>query len=164
MKTLISKLTGCINAFAKFLIEISLLQKYSHRCRGNFLPGGEGGGALNQLPKQFSQVSLPKFLLLPKILSFFKIGNERPLHENDFLPLSKENSASFLTDQLQQNWNKEKTKCNRNRKRPRLWKSVIKLISVKDAMIIAFTSALRSLSRLLQPLFFGTSYFNTDFR
>jgi len=88
--------------------------------------------------------------------SIFKIGSERPLDENDFLPLSKENCASFLTDQLQQNWNKEKTKCNRNRKRPKLWKSVIKLMSVKDVMIIVFTSALKSISRLLQPLLLGS--------
>ena len=101
------------------------------------------------------KVSFLSLLLFRWMNSIFKIGSERPLHENDFLPLSKENSASFLTDQLQQNWNKEKTKCNGNRKRPRLWKSVIKLISVTDAMIIAFTSALRSFSRLLQPLLLG---------
>ena len=40
--------------------------------------------------------------------SIFKIGSERPLDENDFLPLSKENSSGFLTDQLQANWNEEK--------------------------------------------------------
>ena len=74
--------------------------------------------------------------------SIFKIGSERPLDENDFLPLSKENSASFLTDQLQRNWNKEKTKCNTNEKRPKLWRSVISLLSVRNAMVIGFTSAL----------------------
>jgi len=84
--------------------------------------------------------------------SIFKIGSERPLDENDFLSLSKENTASFLTDQLQENWNKEKTKCKRNQKRPKLWKSVIKLISTKDVLIIGFTNALYSISTLLQPL------------
>ena len=100
-------------------------------------------------------VSFVSLLLFQWMNSIFKIGSERPLDENDFLPLSKENSASFLTDQLQQNWNKEKTKCNRNRKRPKLWKSIIKLMSVKDVMIIVFTSALKSISRLLQPLLLG---------
>jgi len=100
-------------------------------------------------------VSFVSLLLFQWMNSIFKIGSERPLDENDFLPLSKENSTSFLTDQLQANWNKEKTKCNRDKKRPKLWKSVIKLISVKDAMIIVFTNALYSISCLLQPLLLG---------
>ena len=87
--------------------------------------------------------------------SIFKTGSERPLDEDDFLPLSKENSASFLTNQLQANWNKEKTRCNRNNKRPRLWRSVIKLLPVKDVMIIGFMNALYSISRILQPLLLG---------
>jgi ATP-binding cassette subfamily C (CFTR/MRP) protein 4 len=100
-------------------------------------------------------VSFVSLLLFQWMNSIFKIGSERPLDENDFLPLSKENSASFLTDQLQANWNKETTKCNRNEKRPKLWKSVIKLPSVKDVMIIIFTGALNSISRLLQPVLLG---------
>ena len=87
--------------------------------------------------------------------SIFKIGSERPLDENDFLPLSKENSASFLNDQLQADWNKEKTKCNGDQNRPKLWKCVIKLISVKDALIIVLTNTLYSVSILFQPLLLG---------
>ena len=100
-------------------------------------------------------VSFVSLLLFQWMNSIFKIGSERPLDEDDFSPLSKENSASFLTDQLQENWNKEKAKCNRNKKRPKLWKSVITLISVKDVMIIGFTDALYSISSLLQPLLLG---------
>ena len=99
--------------------------------------------------------SFVSLLLFRWMNSIFKIGSERPLDGNDFLPLSKENSASFLTDQLQENWNKEKTKCKRNQKRPELWKCIIKLISLKDALSIVFTSALKSISRLLQPLLLG---------
>ena len=87
--------------------------------------------------------------------NIFKIGSERPLDENDLLPLSKENSSTFLTNQLQANWNKETAKCNRNQNRNRLWKCVIKLISLKDAMIIVSTYALRTISTLLQPLLLG---------
>ena len=100
-------------------------------------------------------VSFVSLLLFRWMNSIFKIGSERPLDENDFLSLSKENTASFLTDQLQENWNKEKTKCKRNQKRPKLWKSVIKLILIKDVLIIGFTNALYSISRLLQPLLLG---------
>ena len=105
--------------------------------------------------KDKERVSFLSLLLFQWMSSIFKIGSERPLDENDLLPLSKENSASFLTDQLQANWNKEKAKCNRNQNRPKLWKSVIKLISVKDVMIIVFMNALYSISILLQPLLLG---------
>ena len=88
-------------------------------------------------------VSFLSLLLFQWMNSIFKIGSERPLVEDDFLPLSKENSASFLTD----------AKCNRNQNRPRLWKCVIKLISAKDALIIVLTNTLYSVSILLQPLF-----------
>ena len=100
-------------------------------------------------------VSFVSILLFQWMSSIFKTGSERPLDENDFLSLSRENSASFLTDQLQENWNKENTKCKRNKKRPKLWKSVIKLIAIKDVMIIVFTNVLYSISRLLQPLLLG---------
>ena len=100
-------------------------------------------------------VNFVSLLLFQWMNSIFKTGSERPLNENDFLPLSKENSASFLTDQLIANWNKEKKKCNRCQKRPKLWKCVIKLISVKDAIIIVFTNTLRTISTLLQPLLLG---------
>ena len=106
----------------------------------------------NEEEETLSFVSL---LFFQWMNSIFKIGSERPLDENDFSPLSKENSSSFLIDQLQENWNKEKTKCKRNQKRPKLWKSVIKSISVKDDMIIGFTNALYSISSLLQPLLLG---------
>jgi len=99
--------------------------------------------------------SFVSLLLFQWMNSIFKIGSERTVNENDFLPLSKENSSSFLIDQLQENWNKEKAKCKRNQKNPKLWKSVIKLISVKDVMIIGFTNALYFISRLLQPLLLG---------
>jgi len=100
-------------------------------------------------------VSFVSLLFFQWMNSIFKIGSERPLDENDLLPLSKENSSTFLTNQLQANWKKEKAKCRRNPNRPRLWKCVIKLISVKDAIIVVSTNALRTISSLLQPLLLG---------
>ncbi len=100
-------------------------------------------------------VNFVSLLFFQWMNSVFKTGSERSLDQNDFLPLSEENSASFLTEQLQENWNKEKTQCKRNGKRPKLWKSVIKMLSVKDTMIIVITGALKSVSNVLQPLFLG---------
>ena len=101
------------------------------------------------------RVSFVSLLFFQWMNSIFKTGSERPLDENDFLPLSKENSATFLTDRLQANWNKEKAKCSRSQKRPKLWKSVINFLTIKDAMIIVFANTLYSISILLQPLLLG---------
>ena len=100
-------------------------------------------------------VSIVSFLFFQWMNSVFKTGSERSLDQNDFLPLSKENSSSLLTDQLQANWNEETTKCKGNGERPKLWKSVIKMLSVKDAMFIIFTGTLYSLTNVLKPLFLG---------
>ncbi|KAL9956498.1 hypothetical protein ACROYT_G037980 [Oculina patagonica] len=101
------------------------------------------------------EVGFVSLLFFQWMNSVFKIGSKRPLDQNDFLPLSEENSASVLTEQLQANWNKEKTESRKNGKRPKLWKSVIKMIHVKDVTIIIFTNFLYSLTRVLQPLFLG---------
>ena len=100
-------------------------------------------------------VSFLSALLFQWMNSVFKIGSERPLDQNDFLPLSHENSASFLTDKLQASWNKDQYNCEGTGKRPKLWKSLFKMLSVKDAMIIAFGAVLHSVYRLLWPMFLG---------
>ncbi|KAL9985334.1 hypothetical protein ACROYT_G007724 [Oculina patagonica] len=101
------------------------------------------------------KVSFMSLLLFQWMNIVFKTGSQQTLHESDFLPLSKENSACFLTEQLQTNWNKENTKCNTSGKRPKLWKSVVKMLSFKDAMIITFTSTLDTLCLFPQPLLLG---------
>ena len=61
-------------------------------------------------------VSSLSLLFFPWMNSVFKIRSERSLLQNDLLPISRENSASYLTGQLQENWNIENTKCKRNEK------------------------------------------------
>ena len=85
----------------------------------------------------------------------FKMGNERALEENDFLPLAKENTSCSVIQQLQARWNDEQTKCKGNGKRPKLWKSVMKMLSVKEVVILISTNAVYSLCRILEPLFLG---------
>ena len=101
-------------------------------------------------------VSFLSALLFQWMNSVFKIGSERPLDQNDFLPLSHENSASFLTDKLQASWvNKHQYNCEGTGKRPKLWKSLFNMLSVKDAMTIVLGYALNTLYHLLCPLFLG---------
>ena len=84
-----------------------------------------------------------------------KIGSERTLEQNDFLPLSKENKTRPATEKLQTKWNDEKASCKRNNKNPKLWRSVIKTVSAKEVFIIVLTGLLDSVGRILQPLFLG---------
>ena len=100
-------------------------------------------------------VSFVSLLFFQWMNSVFKTGNERALEEDDFLPLPKETFTCTLTEQLQTNWNKESAKCRANGERPKLWKSVLKMLSLKEGIIIIFTGVLYSVCLLLQPLFLG---------
>ncbi|XP_078372054.1 ATP-binding cassette subfamily C member 4-like [Oculina patagonica] len=100
-------------------------------------------------------VSFVSRLFFQWMNSVFKTGSERALEEDDLLPLSEENFTCTLTEQLQTNWKEENTKCKESGKRPKLWKSVSKMLSVKEAMIIIFTRVLCSICLLLQPLLLG---------
>ena len=84
-----------------------------------------------------------------------KEGSQRPLDQNDFLPLSEENSGRFVTDKLRKSWESEKHHCKMNGKRPKLWKSVFDMLSAKDVIIILTGNILSTTSRLLFPLFLG---------
>lgn len=84
-----------------------------------------------------------------------KIGSERTLQQNDFLPLSKENQTRPATEKLQTKWSDEKVTCKCENKKPKLWRSVIKTVSIKEVFIIVLTGLLDSVGRILQPLFLG---------
>lgn len=99
--------------------------------------------------------SFASLLLFGWMNVVFQTGGARALEQRDFLPLKKENSACLLTEQLQTSWSKERTNGKTNGKKPSLWKSVVKMVSIKDVFIIVFTTVLYSVSRLLQPLFLG---------
>ena len=101
------------------------------------------------------EVSFLSLLFFRWMDSAFKIGSKRPLEQSDFLPLPKGNVSCSLIKQLQANWNNETAKYKANGGRPKLWKSVMKMLSFKETMFIIFASALYSLSRIIQPLFLG---------
>ena len=100
-------------------------------------------------------VSFVSLLFFQWMNSVFGTGNERALEEDDLLPLSEDNFTCTLTEQLQTKWNEESTGRKSNDKRPKLWKSVLQMLSVNEGMMIIFTSALYSICGLLQPLFLG---------
>ena len=101
------------------------------------------------------KISFFSLLFFQWINSVFKIGSQRALEESDFLPLPEENSSCFVVNQLQANWNKERTQSKKEGRRPRLWKSLVKMISVRTIFLLISTSALCSVSRVLQSLLLG---------
>ena len=102
-----------------------------------------------------NKVSFASSLFFRWMNGVFKKGSQRPLDQNDFLPLSEENSGRFVTDKLRKSWESEKHHCKVNGKRPKLWKSVFDMLSAKDVIIILTGNILSTTSRLLFPLFLG---------
>ena len=102
-----------------------------------------------------NKVSFASSLFFRWMNGVFKKGSQRPLDQNDFLPLSEENSGRFVTDKLRKSWESEKHHCKVNGKRPKLWKSVFDMLSAKDVIIILKGNLLSATSVLLFPLFLG---------
>ena len=101
------------------------------------------------------KVSFMCLLFFQWMNGVLKTGSERALEENDFLPLAKENTSCSVIEQLQAKWNKEETKCKGKGKKPKLWKSVMKMFSVKEVIVIFLTGGLYTLCRILEPLLLG---------
>ena len=101
------------------------------------------------------KVSFVSILLFQWMNSVFKTGSERTLNENDFLPLSNENTTSSVTERLQTKWNDEITNSKGKENKPKLWKSIFMMLSVKEVLIVVFTGALYVIYCLLSPLFLG---------
>ena len=101
------------------------------------------------------KVSFISLLFFQWMSNVFKTGSERAIEETDFLPLLKENTSCSVIGQLQTKWNEEVTKFKEIGKRPKLWKSVLKMLSVKDIMAFISIGTFYTLSRILQPLLLG---------
>lgn len=104
---------------------------------------------------QEENVSFFSTLFFQWMSIILKTGNERAIDKDDLLPLKEENTTSFLSEKLQSNWNQETDSSKRHGRGPKLWKSVLKMISVKEAIIITLTGSLRTFSNILQPLLLG---------
>ena len=100
-------------------------------------------------------VGLLSLLFFQWMNNVFKMGSKRPLEQSDFLPLPKGNVTCSIIKQLKANWNKEIAKCKADGRRPKLWKSVIKMLSFKETVFLVFARILYSLCRTIQPLFLG---------
>ena len=101
------------------------------------------------------RIGYVSFLLFQWMNSIFEKGSKGRIDESDFEPLSRENTTEVFTNRLQTCWNEERAITKGSEQRPQLWKSVIKIISLKDAMIIVLLYLASLLWRLSRPLFLG---------
>ena len=101
------------------------------------------------------KVSFVSVLLFQWMNSVFKTGNERTIDQSDFLPLSDKNTTCFQTENLKAKWNEEIADCKGKGKKPRLWKSVMKMLPAKDVLFLTLTGTVNSVCRLIEPLLLG---------
>ena len=104
---------------------------------------------------QTENVSFLSTLLFRWMNDVLKSGNERAIDETDFLSLNEECTACFLTEQLQSKWTDETANSKRHDKQPKLWKSVLKMLTTREAMILFVTATVLLFCRVLQPLLLG---------
>ena len=81
-----------------------------------------------------------------------KSGNNLPLGKNDFLPLHEKAQTRQQTERLQNLWNNDVTESSKQNRKPKLWKSVLKFIPLKDVFISWLTILTFSTCIILQPM------------
>ena len=101
------------------------------------------------------EVSFTSALFFRWMNGVLNTGSQRPLDQDDFLPLQEENSACFVTEKFRESWENKKVHCKKNGEKPKLWKSVFQMLSVEDVIIILLGNSLFTASRLLFPLPLG---------
>ena len=84
-----------------------------------------------------------------------KTGSERAVDENDLLPLKEETTSWFLTKKLQAKWTEETADSQIYDVKPKLWKSILKMLTAKEKMIIVSAMSVETLCHILQPLLLG---------
>ena len=88
--------------------------------------GYRKNSSINDSAEKLGFVSLLLFQWMNDVM---KTGNKRALEEGDFVPLSKENTSQSATELLNKKWKEELAKSIGKKKRPKLWKSIVKMIS-----------------------------------
>ena len=84
-----------------------------------------------------------------------KTGSERAVDENDLLPLKEENTSSFLTKKLEAKWTEDTADSKLYDVKPKLWKSILKMLTAKEKMIFVSAMSVETLCHILQPLLLG---------
>ena len=101
------------------------------------------------------KVGFVSFLSFQWMNDVMKTGSKRTLEEGDFVPLSNENTSQSATELLDKKWKEEIANSIRKKKTPKLWKSVLKMISYREAVFVVCCDVLFAIGSLLSPLLIG---------
>ena len=81
-----------------------------------------------------------------------KLGNKRPLTEEDLFHLPKDYKAEILVEEAERYWLEELKRSQSRRKKPRLWRAIFRLIPWKSGFVVIILKTLKSLSAVFLPL------------
>lgn len=101
------------------------------------------------------KVGFVSHLLLRWMNDVMVTGSQRALEERDFVALSNENATRSVTDRLEKKWKEEITNSTRKEKRPKLWKSVMKTLTLGELSYVVPSGILYGIGSLVTPLLIG---------
>ena len=81
-----------------------------------------------------------------------KLGNKRPLTEEDLFCLLEDYKAEVLVEGAEKYWFEELKRSQSRRQKPRLWKAMVSLIPWKSGLVMIILKTLQSLSFVSLPL------------
>ena len=81
-----------------------------------------------------------------------KLGNKRPLGEEDLFHLPGDIKAEILVEEAERHWLEELKISQSKKKKPSLWKAMVRLIPWKSGLIMIILKTLESLNVLFLPL------------
>ena len=89
------------------------------------------------------------------IQSLLTKGRKKTLEDADLFPLLKNSDTKHLTESLNSEWRQEIEEANENRRSPRLWITLLRLIPVRSYALMSCVSILKSAVFVAQPLTLG---------
>lgn len=104
----------------------------------------------NQNPRDGANwLSITLFWWMNDVL---KLGNKRPLSEEDLFHLLEDYRAEVLVEEAEKYWFEELKRSQSTGKKPQLWKAMARLISWKSGFGMIILKTLQSLSFVSLPL------------
>jgi len=97
-------------------------------------------------PNPKDKASVLSLIFLSWMNSLIKLGNQRPLDQDDLFQLSDENKTEFIVEEFEEVWKQEIECAQKNGRQPRLWKAMARFIPWSDYIWLTFLKISESLS------------------
>ena len=84
--------------------------------------------------------------------TMLKLGNKQPLTEEDLFHLPEDYKAEILVEEAERYWLEELKRSQHMKKKPSLWRAMVRLIPRKSGIVMITLKTLESLSVVFLPL------------